>query len=73
MESEGRRGRGDDKGEYPISTLVRQVRRARLVEIHEAPSAPMPFRLRACVCVCVCVRVCVCVCARVCVFVPVCE
>ena len=38
-------GKGGGQGEYPILTLVRLVRRARLVEIHEAPSAPMPFRL----------------------------
>ena len=43
-----------------MSTLVRLVRRARLVEIHEAPSTPMPFRLRARACEFVCVRVRVC-------------
>ena len=57
-DDEGRRGGG--QGEYPRSTLVRLVRRARLVEIHEAPSALMPFSL--CVFVCVCARACVCVC-----------
>ena len=33
------------QGEYPIWTLVRPVRSLRLVEIHEAPSAPMPLPL----------------------------
>ena len=39
-------------------TLVRLERRARQVEIHEAPSTPMPFWL----CVCGGVRACVCFC-----------
>ena len=46
MVKEGWRG----EGEYPILTLVRLVRRARLVNMHKAPSTPMPFYL------CVCAR-----------------
>ena len=41
MVREGEGGEGRGQGEYPILTLVRLVRRARLVEIHKAPSAPM--------------------------------
>ena len=63
MVREGEEGEGRGQGEYPILTLVRLVRRARLVKIHEAPPAPMPFRL----CVCVRVRACVRACVRVCV------
>ena len=48
-----------------MSTLVRLVRRARLVEIHEAPPAPMPFRLCVCVCVRARARAWVCVCGYV--------
>ena len=66
MVTEGIMAREGGQGEYPISTLVRLVRRARLVEIHEAPSAPMSFRL------CVIVCVCVCACARARARVPAC-